>query len=222
MQDKRKQQLASFCASQNIQMHDLELLEMALTHTSYAHEAKQTPKPQHNERIEFLGDSVLSVIVSTYMFKHFPELAEGQLTKLRAHLVCEGSLYTFAKKLGLGELLLVGRGEELSGGRERPSILADMVESIIAAMYLDGGLDRAREFVLSRVLNNVEISETHRSADYKTALQELVQQKKNQTLSYALVGQSGPDHDKKFDVEVCLNGCVVGSGSGSSRLNVAL
>ena len=102
MQDKRKQQLEGFCASQNIQMHDLELLDMALTHTSYAHEAKQTPKPQHNERIEFLGDSVLSVIVSTYMFKNFPELAEGQLTKLRAHLVCEGSLYTFAKKLGLG------------------------------------------------------------------------------------------------------------------------
>ena len=218
MQDKRKQQLAGFCASQNIQMHDLELLEMALTHTSYAHEAKQTPKPQHNERIEFLGDSVLSVIVSTYMYKNFPELAEGQLTKLRAHLVCEGSLYTFAKKLGLGELLLLGRGEELSGGRERPSILADAFESVLGAIYLDQGFAVAQSYLLNMMQEEIDYVCSHGIyTDYKTRLQEYLQQHGDVDISYQLLGSSGPEHNKIFTSEVLLEGRVIGEGQGRTK-----
>ena len=148
MQETRKQQLQSFCQALGVQMHDLELLDMALTHTSYAHEAKQHPKPQHNERIEFLGDSVLSIIVSTYMYNNFPELAEGQLTKLRAHLVCEYSLFEYAKKIHLGDYLKLGKGEDFTGGRERPSILADAFESVLGAVYLDQGMEVARTYLL--------------------------------------------------------------------------
>ena len=152
MQETRKQQLQSFCQALGVQMHDLELLDMALTHTSYAHEAKQQPKPQHNERIEFLGDSVLSIIVSTYMYNNFPELAEGQLTKLRAHLVCEYSLFEYAKKIHLGDYLKLGKGEDFTGGRERPSILADAFESVLRGLsgpghgggtHLSAGTDAA-------------------------------------------------------------------------------
>ena len=218
MQDKRKQQLVGFCTTQNIQMHDLELLDMALTHTSYAHEAKQTPKPQHNERIEFLGDSVLSVIVSTYMFKNFPELAEGQLTKLRAHLVCEGSLYTFAKKIGLGELLLVGRGEELSGGRERPSILADAFESVLGAIYLDQVFAVAQRYLLTMMQPEIDyVCRNGIYTDYKTRLQEFLQRDGDVEISYQLMGSTGPEHNKIFTSEVSFEGKVIGVGQGRTK-----
>ncbi|MGM9561283.1 MAG: ribonuclease III [Phascolarctobacterium sp.] len=218
MQDKRKQQLVGFCTTQNIQMHDLELLDMALTHTSYAHEAKQTPKPQHNERIEFLGDSVLSVIVSTYMFKNFPELAEGQLTKLRAHLVCEGSLYTFAKKIGLGELLLLGRGEELSGGRERPSILADAFESVLGAIYLDQGFAVAQRYLLTMMQPEIDyVCRNGIYTDYKTRLQEFLQRDGDVEISYQLMGSTGPEHNKIFTSEVSFEGKVIGVGQGRTK-----
>ena len=218
MQDKRKQQLVGFCTTQNIQMHDLELLDMALTHTSYAHEAKQTPKPQHNERIEFLGDSVLSVIVSTYMFKNFPELAEGQLTKLRAHLVCEGSLYTFAKKIGLGELLLLGRGEELSGGRERPSILADAFESVLGAIYLDQGFAVAQRYLLTMMQPEIDyVCRNGIYTDYKTRLQEFLQRDGDVEISYQLLGSTGPEHNKIFTSEVSFEGKVIGVGQGRTK-----
>ena len=218
MQDKRKQQLVGFCTTQNIQMHDLELLDMALTHTSYAHEAKQTPKPQHNERIEFLGDSVLSVIVSTYMFKNFPELAEGQLTKLRAHLVCEGSLYTFAKKIGLGELLLLGKGEELSGGRERPSILADAFESVLGAIYLDQGFTVAQRYLLTMMQSEIDYVCRHGIyTDYKTRLQEFLQRDGDVDISYQLLGSTGPEHNKIFTSEVSFEGKVIGVGQGRTK-----
>ena len=218
MQDKRKQQLVGFCTTQNIQMHDLELLDMALTHTSYAHEAKQTPKPQHNERIEFLGDSVLSVIVSTYMFKNFPELAEGQLTKLRAHLVCEGSLYTFAKKSGLGELLLLGRGEELSGGRERPSILADAFESVLGAIYLDQGFAVAQRYLLTMMQPEIDyVCRNGIYTDYKTRLQEFLQRDGDVEISYQLMGSTGPEHNKIFTSEVSFEGKVIGVGQGRTK-----
>ena len=218
MQDKRKQQLVGFCTTQNIQMHDLELLDMALTHTSYAHEAKQTPKPQHNERIEFLGDSVLSVIVSTYMFKNFPELAEGQLTKLRAHLVCEGSLYTFAKKIGLGELLLLGKGEELSGGRERPSILADAFESVLGAIYLDQGFAVAQRYLLTMMQPEIDyVCRNGIYTDYKTRLQEFLQRDGDVEISYQLMGSTGPEHNKIFTSEVSFEGKVIGVGQGRTK-----
>lgn len=218
MRDKRKQMLASFCTSLGIQMHDLELLDMALTHTSYAHEAKQTPKPQHNERIEFLGDSVLSVIVSTYMFKNFPELAEGQLTKLRAHLVCEASLYEYAKKIHLGDFLLLGKGEESSGGRERPSILADAFESVLGAIYLDQGFEVVQQYLLAMMQPEIDYICRHGIyTDYKTRLQEYLQRDGDAEISYKLLGSSGPEHNKLFTSEVLLGDRVIGTGQGRTK-----
>lgn len=218
MQKDRIQQLKSFCQELGIIMNDLELLDMALTHTSYAHEAKQTPKPQHNERIEFLGDSVLSVIVSTYMYNNFSELDEGQLTKLRAHLVCEASLYEYSKKINLGENLRLGRGEEQSGGRERPSILADAFESVLGAIYLDQGMEVAREYLLGLMREEIDYICTHGIYnDYKTRLQEYLQRDGEVSISYKLIDSSGPEHNKVFTSEVLLNKKVIGTGSGRSK-----
>ncbi len=195
--------------------HNISLLQNALTHSSYANERWHNSLLS-NERLEFLGDSVLGMLVAEYLYQTFPDRPEGELTRMRADMVCETTLAAVANRLGLGEHLLLGHGEERFGGRSRNSILADAVESVIAACFLDGGIDAALKFVQKFILVDVPVNKLH-NTDYKTALQELVQQKKNQVLSYALVGQSGPDHDKQFDVEVSLNGTVVGSGSGRSK-----
>lgn len=194
---------------------NIQLLQNALTHSSYANERWHNSLLS-NERLEFLGDSVLGMLVAEYLYHNFPDRPEGELTRMRADMVCEHTLATVANKIGLGKHLLLGHGEERLGGRSRESILADATESVIAACFLDGGLDAAAQFVNTFVLVEVPVSRPN-NMDYKTALQELVQQKKNQVLSYALVGQSGPDHDKQFDVQVSLNGIVVGSGSGRSK-----
>ncbi|WP_293728993.1 ribonuclease III [uncultured Phascolarctobacterium sp.] len=218
MQGKRKQQLQDFCDSLGIRMHDLELLDMALTHTSYAHEAKQTPKPQHNERIEFLGDSVLSVIVSTYMYQNFPDLAEGQLTKLRAHLVCEASLFEYAKKIRLGDYLRLGKGEELSGGRERPSILADAFESVLGAIYLDQGFEKVQSYLLAMMRPEIDYICRHGIYnDYKTRLQEFLQRDGDVDISYQLMSSTGPEHNKVFTSEVMVQGRVIGEGKGRTK-----
>ncbi|WP_293736381.1 ribonuclease III [uncultured Phascolarctobacterium sp.] len=218
MQETRKQQLQSFCQALGVQMHDLELLDMALTHTSYAHEAKQHPKPQHNERIEFLGDSVLSIIVSTYMYNNFPELAEGQLTKMRAHLVCEYSLFEYAKKIHLGDYLKLGKGEDFTGGRERPSILADAFESVLGAVYLDQGMDVARTYLLGLMQPEIDYICRHGIFnDYKTRLQEYLQRDGEVEITYRLLGSSGPEHNKVFTSEVIFEGKVIGKGQGHSK-----
>ena len=195
--------------------HNLSLLQNALTHSSYANERWHNSLLS-NERLEFLGDSVLGMLVAEYLFRNFPNRPEGELTRMRADMVCETTLAAAANRIGLGDYLLLGHGEEQGGGRSRDSILADAVESVIAACFLDGGLDAALNFIRQFILVEVPVTRLH-NVDYKTQLQELVQQKKNQTLSYALVDESGPDHDKRFDVEVSLNGTVVGKGSGSSK-----
>ena len=195
--------------------HNISLLQNALTHSSYANERWHNSLLS-NERLEFLGDSVLGMLVAEYLFRSFPNRPEGELTRMRADMVCEKTLAAAANRIGIGKHLLLGHGEEQGGGRSRESILADAMESVIAACFLDGGIQAALQVVKTFIFVEVPVTKLH-NADYKTQLQELVQQKKNQTLSYALVGQSGPDHDKKFDVEVSLNGCVVGSGSGSSK-----
>ena len=197
------------------QFKNITLLQNALTHSSYANERWHNSLLS-NERLEFLGDSVLGMLVAEYLFRNFPNRPEGELTRMRADMVCEKTLAAAANRIGLGNHLLLGHGEEQGGGRNRDSILADAVESVIAACFLDGGIQAALQFVQKFILVEVPVTKLH-NADYKTQLQELVQQKKNQVLSYALVSQSGPDHDKKFDVEVSLNGTVVGSGSGSSK-----
>jgi len=194
---------------------NITLLQRALTHSSYANE-RWHDSLMSNERLEFLGDSILGMVVAEHLYRNFPDRPEGELTRMRADMVCETSLAAIAFKLKLGDHLMLGHGEEQSGGRTRPSILADAVESVIAASFLDGGMGAAEGIIRQFVLCNVPVTKLQ-NKDYKTALQELVQQKKDQRLSYLLTGESGPDHDKVFTVEVTLNGNVVGQGSGSSK-----
>lgn len=193
------------------------LLENALTHSSYANE-NRTKGETSNERLEFLGDSVLGMVVADYLFRSHPDMPEGELTRTRAALVCEDSLVEVAAQLELGSYLKLGRGEDAGGGRRRPSIQADAVEAVIAALYLDGGMDTARGFIERHILSALDSgSPSLLLGDYKTELQELIQRKSGQSLSYALLGESGPDHDKVFTSEVCLNGKPIGSGSGRTK-----
>ena len=197
---------------------NITLLQNALTHSSYANE-RWHDSLKSNERLEFLGDSILGMVVAEHLYKNFSDRPEGELTRMRADMVCETSLAMIAEKLDLGKHLLLGHGEEQGGGRSRASTLADAVESVIAACFLDGGMSAAEGFIRRFVLCNASVGR-QQNADYKTALQELIQQKKNQVLTYTLVGESGPDHDKQFFVEVALNGEKVGEGSGSSKKRV--
>ncbi|MCD8141965.1 MAG: ribonuclease III [Clostridiales bacterium] len=194
---------------------DISLLENALIHSSYANE-HHLGGIHSNERLEFLGDSILGMVVADSLYRTFPELPEGNLTRLRASLVCENSLVLVAKELQLGAYLKLGKGEEAGGGRTRPSINADAVEAVLAAVYLDGGIDEARRIIQRFILNNMAQA-YEASRDYKTALQELVQRKNGQVLTYHLVGASGPDHAKEFTMEVRLNGQAVGQGTGHSK-----
>lgn len=196
------------------QFHNITFLEVALTHSSYANEMRH--QVRYNERQEFLGDAVLSIIVSDYLFNNYT-VPEGDLTKLRAALVCERSLDVMANKIGLGDYLRLGHGEEMTGGRTRPSIIADAFEAMIAAIYLDSGIESAREFVLPFVIEMLEHEDSLSFKDYKTILQEIIQQNPEEKLVYKLVGEKGPDHDKRFVVEVLLNSNVIGKGQGRSK-----
>ena len=202
-------------AALGYKFQNITLLQNALTHSSYANERWHNSLLS-NERLEFLGDSILGMAVAAYLYHHFPDRPEGDLTRMRADMVCEASLAVIANRLNLGQHLLLGHGEERFGGRSRASILADAVESVIAAAYLDGGIDAAKGIITRFVLCNVPATKLQ-NVDYKTSLQELVQQKKNQTLCYRMVGESGPDHDKVFTAQVLLNDNVVGEGTGSSK-----
>ena len=186
-----------------------DLLITALTHSSYANEAKAPTK--YNERLEFLGDSVLSLVVANYLFRHSTR-PEGELSRMRASLVSEEALFQFAKEIDLGAYLRLGRGEELGGGRERPSVVSDAFEAVIAALYLDGGMEVARSFILPFITEGKTAEE-----DYKTKLQEVIQQNPEDKLSYAVTGESGPAHDKRFEVTVLLNGSAMAAGTGRSK-----
>ncbi|MGI6745398.1 MAG: ribonuclease III [Acutalibacteraceae bacterium] len=188
------------------------LLETALTHSSYANENKLS---YNNERLEFLGDSVLGFITADYLYNSFGKVREGELTKIKAFLVCESSLFGFAKEIGLGEYILLGRGEEQTGGSERPSVVSDAFEAVIAAVFLDGGIKVARSFVLGFLVPAIEKRDV--DEDYKTMLQELIQKERGNSVRYELIAETGPDHDKVFTAAVILNGKVVGEGSGKSK-----
>ena len=191
------------------------ILLNALSHSSYANEVRGGVTS--NERLEFLGDSVLSVIVSDYIYSKFSDKPEGELTKLRASLVCEKSLCGFAKEIELGKFLRLGKGEEKGGGRERDSILADAFEALLAAMYLDGGMEIARRHVMRFILRELEHKDDEVFKDYKTALQEIIQRNPEESVSYILTDEFGPDHDKQFTVEVRLNSNTIGTGIGKSK-----
>ena len=193
---------------------DPALLENALTHSSCANESRG--KLQSNERLEFLGDSILGMVVADHLYRNHPNLPEGELTRTRAALVCEESLVEVAEVLGLGAYLKLGKGEEAGGGRNRPSIRADAVEAVLAAVYLDGGIGSARKIIQKYILSR-EVAGLTVQRDYKTALQELVQRESGRVLQYRLTGSEGPDHDKRFFVEVELNGQSIGAGKGHSK-----
>lgn len=190
------------------------LLFEALSHSSFANENKHM---RSNERLEFLGDSVLSIVVSDYIFKHFSHIPEGELTKLRASLVCENSLFEFSKKIDLGEHIFLGKGESNTGGRERPSIVSDAFEAVIAAIYLDGGMEAAAPYILSFIPENITPKGSNAFHDYKTILQEIIQRNPEEKIAYRLKGESGPDHDKHFTVQVMLNNNMIGEGTGRSK-----
>ena len=185
------------------------LLRIAMTHTSFANESK-VPST-HNERLEFLGDSVLSVVVADYLF-HQSQRPEGELTRMRASLVSEDALFQFAQEIELGEYLRLGRGEDLGGGRTRPSVVSDAFEALIAALYLDGGIETARAFILPFLTEGKTAEQ-----DYKTRLQEVIQQNPEEKLRYEVISEDGPDHDKKFTVAVYLNSNRMAAGSGRSK-----
>ena len=207
-------------------MHDLErkigyefknkkLLKIALTHSSYANES--WGKYKSYERLEFLGDSILSLVTSNYIFKKFPNYPEGELTKLRAFLVCEKQLCGFSRELEFYKYIKVSRGEYNCGGQNRPSILADVFEAVCAAIYLDSSYKEASDFILKFIIpaiKNPQITTIH---DYKTDLQEIIQKNPQETIEYDLVGESGPDHDKVFTVELKINNNVVGKGTGKNK-----
>lgn len=198
------------------QFNNKDLLREAMTHSSFANERK-SQHIKYNERLEFLGDAVLSVVVSDYIFKHCPELPEGELTKLRASLVCEKTLFEFAQKINLGSYLILSKGEKNNGGAERPSILSDAFEALIAAIYIDGGMVPVSKHILHFIIPEIKSSRKKKVKDYKTTLQEIVQKNPGEKLEYVLIGESGPDHKKHFVVEVHLNSNVIGKGGGRSK-----
>lgn len=202
-------------AKLNYKFNNVELLKNALVHSSYANEIRGST--HSNERLEFLGDSVLSVIVAEHIYKKFPNMPEGELTRLRASLVCEKSLCALSRELEIGKFLKLGKGEDKNGGRERDSILADAFESVLAAIYLDGGMSPAKKHVLNTVLRDLNLQNDEKFKDYKTSLQEIIQRNPEENVTYILVDETGPDHDKQFTVAVKLNSNIIGTGTGKSK-----
>ena len=198
------------------QFKDPDKLKTALTHSSFSNE-NRAAKVSNNERLEFLGDSMLGMLVACHLFTDYPDLPEGKMTRIRAELVCEQNLVRVATELGLGKYLMLGRGEALSGGRQRQSILADCVEAVIAAIYLDGGMDPADRFIRTYIISDLNDEDLLTNSDYKTILQELVQQKTGQLISYQLIDESGPDHMKLFTSQASVNDVPVGQGKGRTK-----
>ena len=193
---------------------DKNLLKKALTHTSYAYENKV----ESNEKLEFLGDSILEYLSSKYIYGKYPNLKEGEMTKVRATVVCEESLYKVAKLHNFSDFLYLGKSEQLSGGKNRPAILADSVEAIIAAMYLDGGLEQAEKFIIENLANEIEIATKHVGIkDYKTVLQEKLQEHGEVKIEYQITSEKGPDHDKIFEAQVSCDGRILAKGTGKSK-----
>jgi ribonuclease-3 len=218
--EKLPRPLKAFEEKIGYKFENISLLETALTHSSYANEMKPRGIPvEFNERLEFLGDSVLSIIVSDYLFRNYPELPEGDLTRIRASAVCEKTLGKLALELELGMYMRLGRGEELCNGRNRVSILADAFEALLAAIYIDSGSrDAVETFLMPRVKPEIkQFIQNGKNKDYKTLLQQIVQQERGELLEYVLIEETGPDHNKCFTVEARLNSNIIGHGKGRSK-----
>lgn len=210
-----REKLAKLQEKMKINFKQPELLEIALTHPSYAFE--HSNGKNHNQRLEFLGDAVLGSVVADYLYHHYPYYPEGQLTKIRAAVVCESTLARITERLKLGSYLRLGRGEELSGGGKRPSNLADALEALTAAIFLDQGWEKTRDFLYNLLKEEIEKSAEGFYPDYKTSLQELIQKKGDEKLSYVILSESGPDHAKKFVSGVFWNEQLLGKGTGGSK-----
>ena len=216
MTEERRAELVRLSEQIGVSFHRLSLLDEALTHSSYTNEAKKCMP--HNERLEFLGDAVLELASSTYLYERFPDCSEGELTKMRASLVQSETLARLARGLELGSHLLLGRGELLGGGADRQNNLENAFEAVIGAVYLDGGWETARDYVARQFATEVlSVKRSHVSRDYKTTLQEHIQQKRHESISYELIGESGPDHDKRFTTRVLIGGESMGEGTGRSK-----
>jgi len=217
MEEQRKIKLYEFQKKIGINFNNLELLNKAFIHPSFSYE-RHTGIEENNQRLEFLGDAVLQLIISQWIYEEFPECSEGELTKIRAFLVCEDSLSKISKSLYLGDYLILSKGEELSGGREKNSILADTFEALLGAIYLDQGLEAAREFTMERFKDMVgKLKKGIIITDYKTTLQEILQRKSPDRIFYNVIKEEGPDHDKTFYVEVKWKDEVLGRGLGKSK-----
>lgn len=217
LSSERRQALLRLCEQLKVKFRRLDLLNTALTHPSYCAEFNQGNLPS-NQRLEFLGDAVLALIVSEYLYQTYPEMDEGQLTRIKAISVSEPVLHSVAKKLGLGQYLLLGKGEERTGGRDRPSVLADAFEALVGAMFLDKGLKTVTEFVLRHLKSRIKMIERDRLIlDFKSRLQELTQSRYHLVPTYHLIQTIGPDHAKTFVSEVRLQGITIGRGRGHSK-----
>ena len=218
MEEQRQKELEGLCRQLGMEMKDLHLLDMALTHTSYAYESKKNPRPQHNQRLEFLGDSVLSLVVSTHIYKTRPQMDEGELSKLRAFLVCEETLAQLATENHLGDHLLLGKGEINLDGEENPSILADAFESVLGAYYLDQGFARVTGLLNRLLISRIpELTVDGIDRDYKTRLQEVVQKDGPAEILYDQVSAEGPSHNRTFVMRVLVNGNELGKGRGRTK-----
>ena len=216
MTEERRAALVRLSVHMNVTFDNISLLDEALTHPSYTNEAKDAIS--HNERLEFLGDAVLELASSTYLYAHFPDCTEGELTKMRASLVQSETLARLARQLDLGSYLLLGRGELLGGGTDRQNNLENAFEAVIGAVYLDGGWEMAQDYVTRQLASELPlVQRSHVSHDYKTALQEHIQQKRHVSISYELIGETGPDHDKRFTTRVLIAGEAMGEGTGRSK-----
>ncbi len=216
MEFERRVKLESWQERGNYRFRDLGLLDVAFTHSSYV--KGDGNSHTHNERLEFLGDAVLELCVSRYLFSHYPHMNEGMMTRIRALAVCEGALYAAAKKLCVGDALLLSRGEEHTGGRDKPSILSDALEAIIGAIYLDGGMEAVEPFILGFAVESIEASiKNVNTKDAKTQLQEYAQREHIGTVEYVLLKESGPAHKKEFTMGVMIDGKALGSGIGASK-----
>ncbi|MGB9839101.1 ribonuclease III [Thermovenabulum sp.] len=217
MDEQRKAKLDELQKILGISFYNLELLNLALVHPSFSYE-KRSELEENNQRLEFLGDAVLELVISQWIFEEFPEHSEGELTKIRAFLVCEETLSLISKDLSLGDYLILSKGEELSGGREKISILADTFEAVLGAIYLDQGLEKVRQFVISKFKGIIDkLKAGNFVADYKTTLQEILQKRSQDRIMYNVVKEEGPDHDKTFYVEVKWKNRVLGRGKGKSK-----
>ena len=217
MKRTRKHQLENFMHQLEISFHDLTLLDCALTHSSYSNECKDGPVP-YNERLEFLGDAILDFVVGEYLFCHYPNMPEGDLSRARASVVSETPLAACCAAFHMGDFLLMGKGEESTGGRQRPSILADAFEAVVGALYIDSSYDEARRFILTQLKAYLDLIDSgHYLKDYKTLFQEYVQQDGVQQIHYELCREEGPDHDKTFYMKVYVNGVEEGEGAGKTK-----